>query len=80
MELSAGEQAVMERFAHKSHSAGGPKPGYVLRRGAVLQGVGEELEAGITALVERGLLTVSEGGEFVYLTEAGVETLAASAA
>lgn len=75
MDLTASEQSVMQRFAHKTHIAGGAKAGYVLRRQAIVADAETEVDGGIAALVERGLLTVGESGEFVYLTEAGVEAL-----
>ena len=80
MDLTATEQTVMERFAYKTHIAGGAKAGYVLRRQAIAAaaetGAVAEVDSAIAALVGRGLLITSEGGEFVYLTEAGVESLA----
>jgi len=75
MDLTDAEQTVMQRFAHKTHIAGGAKAGYVLRRQTILSGAETEVEGGIAALVERGLLTVSDGGEFVYLTEDGAAAL-----
>lgn len=75
MEWTAIEREVMERFAHKTHLAGGAKPGYMLRRQAIAAGVEGAVEEGVAALVEKGLLALSECGEFVYLTEAGAEAL-----
>lgn len=76
MDLTTSEQDVMDRFAHKTHIAGGPKAGYVLRRQALVSSAEAEVDGGIASLAERGLLTVGESGDFVYLTEAGVEALA----
>ena len=77
MDLSTVEQTVMERFSEKTHLAGGPRAGYVLRRQALAYGRDPDfdLDAGLRALVERGLLTTNESGDYVYLTEQGVEAL-----
>ena len=79
MDLTASESSVMQRFAEKCWSAGGPKNGYVLRRLAIARGVddGADVDAGISGLITRGFLAASENGDFVFLTEAGVEALAA---
>jgi hypothetical protein len=81
MDLTAIENSVMQRFAAKSQSAGGPKSGYVLRRLAIARGLESEadVDAGISGLIERGFLAASENGDFVFLTEAGVGALAAPA-
>ena len=59
--------------------AGGPRPGFVLRRRAVLSVQADnpdlELEGAIAALVEKGLLKTNESGDFLFLTTAGVESL-----
>jgi len=77
MDLSAAEQIVMDRFREKTHIAGGPRAGYVLRREAVAyaQEPGFDLDAALATLVEQGLLASSEGGEWIYLTESGTEAL-----
>lgn len=82
MNLTTAEQTVMERFAYKTYIAGGAKAGYVLRRQAIAAAAGaeSEVDGALATLVGRGLLTASEGGEFVYLTAAGVSTLAGEAA
>ncbi len=80
MDLTATEQSVMERFAHKTHIAGGAKAGYVLRRQALASGAETEVDSSIASLVGRGLLTINESGEFVYLTEAGAEALTGKSA
>lgn len=80
MDLSVTEQAVMERFALKTQTAGGAKAGYVLRRQALAEGVAGGVDGGIEALVERGLLVVGDSGDFVYLTSAGAEALGAAPA
>jgi hypothetical protein len=72
----------MQRFAEKTHLAGGPRAGYALRRQALEAGHDSafDLEAGLSGLVERGLLTASESGDYLYLTEQGVESLTGAAA
>jgi hypothetical protein len=81
MDLTAIESAVMQRFAEKCVSAGGPKNGYVLRRLAIARGLddGADVDAGISSLITRGFLAASENGDFLFLTEAGVESLTAVA-
>ena len=81
MDLTAIESAVMRRFAAKCVSAGGPTNGYVLRRLAIARGLddGADVDAGINGLIARGFLAASETGDFVFLTEAGVEVLADAA-
>lgn len=82
-DLSAAEKAVLDRFAEKVFIAGGARPGYTLRRRAVLQvqdaHVGVDLDAGLAALVARGLLKRNEKGDFYYLTAAGAAALGAAA-
>ena len=77
MDLSVAEQTVMDRFQEKTRIAGGPKAGYVLRRAAV--GYGQEpdfdLDTALAALVDREFLTSSEGGEWIYLTQEGADSL-----
>ena len=79
MDLSATERALMDRFAQKTQIAGGASKGYVLRRQALAyeRGADFDLEGGLAKLVERGLLTTSESGDFVYLTEQGADSLVA---
>jgi hypothetical protein len=79
MTTDAAAEVILHRFHDKCHSAGGPRAGYVLRRKAILQVQGRhpdlDLESGLDALVEEGLLKVSEEGTFFFLTAAGVEKL-----
>jgi hypothetical protein len=60
--------------------AGGPRTGFVLRRGSALYVQNNhpnlDLESGITALVSKGLLKANESGAFLYLTAEGVDRLA----
>ncbi len=79
MDLSTDELAILQRFSEKTHSAGGPRLGYVLRRRSVSVGHAPEFDAdgGLAGLVEKGLLASSESGDFVFLTEQGVEALSA---
>ena len=78
MELSAAERAILGRYHEKTRIAGGPRKGYVLRREAIGYGAetGGELDAGLGALGEKGVLSASEDGRFYFLSEAGVELLA----
>ncbi len=84
MDMTNVEQVIMDRFFEKCRMAGGPRPGYVLRRQAVtrLQDDQPDLdfEAGLTALTEKGLLLSNEAGNLLYLSEAGSEALAARGA
>ena len=79
MDLSTDELAVMKRFREKTHIAGGPRLGYVLRRRAfsVHQATGFDADGALSGLVEKGLLAASESGDFVFLTEQGVAALSA---
>ncbi len=83
MELSAAERLIVERFGEKARIAGGPRPGYMLRKAAVLYVRDEhphlDLEAALAGLVEKGLLKVNEGGNLYYLSAAGAELLGAPA-
>ena len=79
--LSA-EEILLERYRQKCRMAGGPRPGFVLRRRALLyiqpRHPGVDLAAGVTKLEEKGLIKASESGDFVFLTAAGVEALGAT--
>ncbi len=79
MELTADERAVLERYREKTHLAGGPRAGYLLRRMAIAKGVDDsiDVESGLSGLVELGLLVSSEAEDFVFLTEKGAEAVAA---
>lgn len=76
METSPGADAVLERFRSKAIMAGGPRPGYMLRRTALeVVGGSNDLDAAIDELVAGGFLKLNEGGNLVYLTAAGAERL-----
>lgn len=79
MDLSATERAVLQRYHDKTRMAGGPRKGYVLRQAAIRCGAaagdGDDLGAGLDALVEKGLLSASDDRCFYFLTEAGAELL-----
>lgn len=77
MDLSTDELAVLRRFSEKTHLAGGPRLGYVLRKRAVGAGQDPDFDTDgtLAGLVEKGLLASSESGDFVFLTEQGVEAL-----
>jgi hypothetical protein len=79
MTTENAQQLVLERFREKCRMAGGPRPGFVLRRKAVLFVQGDhpevDLEQGIAMLVEKGVLKASDNGDFLFLTAAGVEEL-----
>jgi hypothetical protein len=79
MTTDAAAQVILHRFHEKCRTAGGPRAGYVLRRKAILHVQGRhpdlDFESGLDALVQEGLLKVSEEGTFFFLTAAGVEKL-----
>ena len=79
MDFSTDELTVLQRFSEKTHIAGGPRLGYVLRKTAVSAGQDPAFDAdgALAGLVEKGLLASSENGDFVFLTEQGVEALGA---
>ncbi len=77
MAQGTAEDIILDRYYEKCRMAGGPRKGYVLRKEAILYDAGDsDLEPGLDALVEAGLLKASESGNFYFLTEAGVERLA----
>lgn len=79
MSSSAATDIVLKRFADKCRIAGGPKPGYMLRKESIQYGLDDPLveatEKALEELVERGLLAPNESGERYFLTESGVEAL-----
>ncbi len=79
MDLSRDARAVLERYRDKTHLAGGPRAGYVLRRTAIGRGVDDAVDLGgaIAELTDGGLLSASENGDFLFLTESGVEAVTA---
>ena len=80
----AAQTIILRRYAEKCRLAGGPRVGYVLRKRAILHVAddhpGVDLEAGVEALLEEGLLKASESGNFLFLTAAGVEKIGGSVA
>ncbi len=79
MDMQNVEQVIMDRFYEKSRMAGGPRTGYMLRKQAVVC-LGEDhpdldFEAGLASLFSKGLIVANEGGNLLYLSEAGSEAL-----
>ncbi len=76
---SSAQNIILDRYAEKCRLAGGPRVGYVLRKEAILYFAEDhpdlDLEAGLEALVENGMVKSSESGEFYFLTAAGVEKI-----
>lgn len=81
MTESPVERQILERFRERTHSAGGPKAGYVLRRHAVRTAHPElpaaDLDAAFASLLERGLVAANVDSPVVFLTEAGAEAVRA---
>ena len=79
MELNASEQAVLDRFREKCRIAGGPKPGYNMRRDSICFFSAEtpdlDLDGALALLAEKGLLKPNETGDRFILTAAGAELL-----
>lgn len=78
-DLSQAETAVLAFFHEKTRTAGGPKPGYVLRVRSmqpVSEAHGFPLESTLEDLEAKGLLVPNETRERFYLTEASAEMLA----
>lgn len=75
---------ILDRYAEKCRLAGGPRVGYVLRKQAILYIADDhpdaDLETGLEALVEVGLVKPNESGDFYFLTAAGVEKIGGTAA
>lgn len=73
-------EIILDRYREKCRMAGGPRAGFVLRRRALLyvqpEHPGLDLEAGIAALEDQGLLKSNESGSFLFLTQAGADVLA----
>jgi len=73
------ERLILERFRAKTHIAGGPKAGYVLRRHAIRYPHPEipdaAFDAAFDALLTRGLLAANEESSVVFLTEEGAEAV-----
>lgn len=83
MSSSEATDRILERFAEKCRIAGGPKPGYMLRKASIQYGLDDDAtaasEAALEALVARGVLTPNETADRYFLTEAGAELLSGSA-
>lgn len=78
--MTTADRVILERYRDKCHAAGGVRPGYVLRRDAILyvadRHPGVDLEGGLESLVEQELLKANEAGSFFFLTAAGAEKIA----
>ena len=78
--MNTADQVILERYREKGLAAGGIRPGYVLRRDAILfiadRHPEVDLESGLDSLVEQELLKANEAGSFFFLTTAGVEKIA----
>lgn len=78
---SSVERLILERFRERTHSAGGAKAGFVLRREAVRVRHPElaeaDLSAGFDALLARGLVATNEDSPVVFLTEDGAAAVRA---
>jgi hypothetical protein len=76
-------EKILARFLSRSRMAGGPRPGYLLRRRAIEAGVagaeGQQLDRALETLVAEGLLKRNEEATLYFLSEAGVEALTATA-
>lgn len=77
MELSQAERIILDRFEEKCRMAGGPRVGFVLRKEAIRAVAGNDVDAGLSGLVEKGLLLPNEEGSFYFLSQQGVEALQA---
>ncbi len=79
MTEQSARKIILDRYSEKCRLAGGPRVGYVLRKQAILYIAedypGVDLEAGLVALIEDGLIKPSESGDFYFLTAAGVEKI-----
>ncbi len=84
MDLTTVEQLILDRFYEKSRMAGGPRPGYMLRKQAIVRLDSDrtelDFETGLESLTDRGILLRSESGALYYLSEAGAEALTARTA
>ena len=78
--MTTADRVILERYRDKCHAAGGVRPGYVLRRRAILlAGEGRpdlDLEAALSSLVEQEVLKSNEDGTFFFLTSTGAERIA----
>lgn len=78
--MNTADRVILDRYREKGRIAGGIRPGYVLRRDAILYMADRhpevDLESGLDSLVEQGLLKANEAGSFFFITAAGVEKIA----
>lgn len=78
--MNTADQVILDRYREKGRIAGGVRPGYVLRRDAILYIADRhpevDLETGLDSLVEQDLLAPNEAGDFFFLTAAGAEKIA----
>lgn len=79
MAEQSAQKIILERYAEKCRIAGGLRVGFVLRRQAILYVAGDypgvDLEAGLAALIEDGMIKSSDSGDFCFLTAAGAEKI-----
>ncbi len=79
MDYTPAERVILDRYAEKTHIAGGPKTGYMMRKQSIVyfsEGHPEiNLEQGLESLVEKGLVMPSDDAERYYLSEQGAEAL-----
>lgn len=78
--MKTADRVILERYREKGRIAGGIRPGYVLRRDAILyisdRHPDVDLESGLDSLVDQDLLKANDGGSFFFITAAGVEKIA----
>jgi len=79
-DLNDAEKAVLARYHEKCLSAGGPRPGYVLRLKSLVPvqragSGGGDLASTLESLIARGLLVTNESAQRYYLTEPGAGLL-----
>ncbi len=75
------ERRILDRYAEKSRLAGGARGGLMLRRDSVAYHAERhpdlDFDAGLSSLVEKGVLAPNEGGDRFALTEDGAGILGA---
>ena len=78
--MTTADRVILERYREKSLAAGGVRPGYVLRRDAILYIADRhpdlDLESGLESLVDQDLLKANEEASFFFLTSSGAEKIA----
>lgn len=79
MELTEVERLILARIAEKTRMAGGPRPGFNLRKRAISYFAdlhpGLDFDQGLAGLVDKGLLKPNENGSRFVLTAAGATEL-----